>query len=209
MGSGRSGLTPSTKSDPDIAGHSIASFRGKIAAHSSGSPALRRPSNKAGGRFGASAISRVTVRLGSRRRALRQGGLRFFHLAFERKSGGQIRVNNVESTSTGVECLMIFVDRGVVVLLAALRKAERRSRKSTMSQSPGSVFAGGDIDKQGVVWGPLGSGHIDGPPDGAADRARHHSIEAPGMRLSLAGSTGWSGAAYSSRLPFPQSVNFG
>jgi hypothetical protein len=42
----------------------------------------------------------------------RQSSLCVIHLAFERRSGGQIDARN-ETAITGVDCLMVFVDSGV------------------------------------------------------------------------------------------------
>ena len=41
------------------------------------------------------------------------------------------------------------------------------------------------------------------PPHRSVDRVRHDRVEHWAMRLSLAGSSGWLGSTYSSRLPLP------
>ena len=57
-------------------------------AHSSGSPALRRPSNS--GRNVGAWYQPFDSEFGIEAAGFRQGGLRLFHLAFERIGGGQI-----------------------------------------------------------------------------------------------------------------------
>ena len=108
-----------------------ANVAGSDVVHSSGSPALRRPSN-AFGTFGECAIAHLTVRLGLRRRASAKADFASSILPVERVGGGEIGVRYVRSI-TGFDRLVDFVDRGVVVTLFEFRIADQEIAKYPFS----------------------------------------------------------------------------
>ena len=90
--------------------------------HSSGSPALRRPSNRfgIGGPYWVDEFDRD---FGLEAEHFRKGGFGFVHLARERRRGGKARVRP-HIVHAEVDRLVVVVDRGVELPKAEFRVAQ-------------------------------------------------------------------------------------